>query len=167
MGLTERARSAEIAPSEPTPAERIGPQFLYGWSQRDVDTIRSAFAKLEDEHLAHPDGINEYLMARRARILNKLSTGFLFYDENWTEMHLTMVGPNGEPWQIVHMTLPETILSGFAVSRDRYCRAEDQDTDDMFEAGAHCADHNGAAEELFGRIEKMQHMTPGGAAPRP
>lgn len=157
------ARSAEIVPSEPTPAERIGPQFLYAFSQRDMAALRSAFAKLENEHVANPQGINEYLMTRRARILRKLSAGFLFYDENWTETHLTMIGPSGEPWWIVHTTLPETILTGFAVSRDRECRAEDQDTDDMFEAGAHCADHNEAASELFGRIEKMQHMLPGGA----
>lgn len=161
------ARSAEIAPSEPTPAERIGPQFLYAFSQRDMAALQSAFAKLEDEHVANPQGINEFLMARRARILNKLSAGFMFYDENWKEMHLTLLGPDGAPWWIVHTTLPETILTGFAVSRDRECRAEDQDTEDMFEAGAHCADHNEAANELFRLIERTKHTTPGGAAPRP
>jgi hypothetical protein len=156
------AHSAEIAPSEPTPAERLGPQFLYGWSQRDMSALRSAFAKMEDEHLAHPDGFDKYLMARRARILNKLASGFLFYDENWKEMHLTMVGPYDEPWWIVHMTLPETILTGVVASRDRYCRAEDQDTEDMFEAGAYCAEHNDAANELFRLIERTKHATPGG-----
>lgn len=156
------ARSAEIAPSEPTQAERLGPQFLYGFSQRDMGALHGAFAKMEDEHLARPDGFDKYLMARRARILNKIASGFLFYDENWKEMRLTMLGPDGSPWWIVHMTLSETILTGMVASRDRYCRAEDQDTDDMFEAGAHCAEHNDAANELFKRIERMGHMTPGG-----
>jgi hypothetical protein len=159
------ARSAEIAPSEPSPAERLGPQFLYGWSQGDVDTVRRALAKMDDENIARPGGYDDYLLARGARILNKLTAGRTFYDENWKEMRLTMLGPDGEPWWIVHMTLPEIILTGHVVSRDRYCLADDQDTDDWhyLDAVTACEIHNTAAIELFERIANSKHMTPGGS----
>lgn len=127
-----------------------------------MGALQGAFAKMEDEHLAHPAGFDKFLMARRARILNKLASGFMFYDENWKEMHLTMLESDGSPWWIVHMTLSETILTGMVASRDRYCRAEDQDTEDMFEAGAYCAEHNDAANELFKLVERTKHTTPGG-----
>lgn len=132
-------------------AEQHGPQFLLPWSAQDIATIRRALDKLEDEHLKYKDGIDDYLMGRRARILEKLDT-FSFI----------VLGADGTAFRWV--TTPEITMVGFAVSRDRYCRAEDQDVDELgfLEAGVECYIRNRAAIELFGRIEKAQHMMPGG-----
>lgn len=141
-------------------AEQRGPQFLFAWTEGDIATVRRALAKLEDEHQRDPHGIDDYLMGRRARILKKLDApGFMLYGMYWD---IDLVDAQGKRWRLQPMSTPETTLVGFAVSRDRYCRPEDQDIDDMVEAGAHCAFVNGAAIELFERIANSKHMTPGG-----
>lgn len=132
-------------------AELHGPQFLLPWSGEDIATVRRALDKLEDEHLKDKGGIDDYLMGRRARILEKLDT-----------YSFVVLGAEGSVFRWV--TNPELTLVGFAVSRDRYCRAEDQDVDemDLLAAGVECYIRNRAAIALFGRIEKAQHMMPGG-----
>jgi hypothetical protein len=154
--LTGFARSAE--PSEPTQAELWGPSFIYGWSVDDIDTIKRAFAKLELEHSKDPLGITDYELARAARILQRL--------QNLTiTMHgidVVLQDARGRPWTIVRTTLPETILTGFAVSRDRYCHPNDQDMDEL-DAIFYCLELNRRAIQLFKRIESMRHLTPGGA----
>lgn len=75
----------------------------------------------------------------------------------------TLRSPDGEPWRIYQFSLPETILSGFAVSRDRYCRAEDQDTDDLESAKAYCVDANRRAINMFDRhFKNAKAVYPGG-----
>jgi hypothetical protein len=128
--------------------EQHGPQFLLPWSAQDIATIRRALDKMEEQHL-RLRYFDEYMMGRRARIIEKLDT-----------YSFIVLGSDGTVFRWV--TYPELFLVGLTVSRDRYCRPEDQDTEDMFEAGAYCAIVNGAAIELFGRIEKAQHMMPGG-----
>jgi hypothetical protein len=145
-------------------AERTGPQFLFAWSEDDIVTVRRALAKLEDEHLRDPQGIDNYLMGRQTRILKKLEhPGFFRYGMYWD---IDLVDVQGKKWRLQPMSTPETVLTGFAVSRDRYCRAEDQDVDDLgfLEAGVECYIRNTAAIELFDRIAATRHETPGGAA---
>jgi hypothetical protein len=62
------------------------------------------------------------------------------------------------------MSGKELTLTGFAVSRDRYCRPEDQHIDDLrfLAAGVECYVRNTAAIALFKRIETSRHVTSGG-----
>jgi hypothetical protein len=145
-------------------AEQHGPQFLFAWSEDDVATLRRAFDNLAAMHDHDPRGINDYLMGRRARILGKLEhRTVLMYGMFWD---LDLVDATGKPWRLQAMSLPETILSGFAVLRDRYCRAEDQDVDDWhyLDAVTICEIHNTAAKELYARtFEHAHHEISGGA----
>lgn len=131
-------------------------------------TVRRALDKLEEEHLKDKAGIDDYLMGRRARIIAKLDHpgSFMMYGMMWD---LDLVDAKGRPWRLQPMSTPETVLTGFAVSRDRYCRAEDQDVDDLglLEAGVECYIRNTAAIALYRRLESATHATTGGAAPRP
>lgn len=100
-----------------TPAEKLGPQFLLEFSEREIAVVRRAMDKLADEHEANPSGIDDYLMGRRLRIVQKLDGG-----------GFGVFAPNGTAgWErhgtVFPMTLPEAILTGFAVSRDRYRQA--------------------------------------------
>lgn len=131
-------------------AEINGPQFLLPLSLNDIAVIRRALAKLEDEHIKYKDGIDDYLMGRRARILEKLDT-----------YSFIVLGSDGTVFRWI--TNPELTMIGFAVSRDRYCRAEDQDTDNEIGAAIYCKIVNSMAIELFDRIKDAQHMMPGGA----
>jgi hypothetical protein len=132
-------------------AEQHGPQFLLPWSAQDIATIRRALDKLEDEHLRDKAGIDDYLMGRVERIREKLDT-FSFI----------VLGSDGTVFRWV--TNPELTLVGFAVSRDRYCRAEDQDVDerDIPAVILECFERDRQAVQLFERIEKARHMMPGG-----
>ena len=131
-------------------AEEHGAQFLLPWSAQDIATIRRALDKMEEQHLTL-GYFDKYMMGRRARIIEKLDT-----------YSFIVLGADGTVFRWV--TNPEITLVGFAVSRDRYCRAEDQDVDELefLAAGVECYVRNRAAIELFGRIEKAQHMMPGG-----
>jgi hypothetical protein len=143
-------------------AERHGPQFLLAWSQADIATVRRALDKLEEEHLKDHAGIDDYLMGQRARILKKLEhPGFFMYGMYW-DIELTDAA--GRPWRLQPMSGKEVTLTGFAVSRDRYCRPEDQDIDelDILAVGVECYIRNIAAIALFERIAKSRHVTPGG-----
>jgi hypothetical protein len=143
-------------------AERHGPQFLLAWSQADIATVRRALDKLEEEHSKDPAGIDDYLMGQRARILKKLEhPGFFMYGMYW-DIELTDAA--GRPWRLQPMSGKEVTLTGFAVSRDRYCRPEDQDIDelDILAVGIECYVRNTAAIGLFERIAKSRHVTPGG-----
>lgn len=131
-------------------AEQHGPQFLLPWSAQNIATIRRALDKMEEQHL-RLGYFDKYMMGRRARILEKLDT-----------YSFIVLGADSTVFRWV--TTPEITMIGFAVSRDRYCRAEDQDVDELgfLEAGVECYIRNTAAIELFGSIEKAQHMMPGG-----
>lgn len=131
-------------------AEINGPQFLLPLSLNDIAVIRRALNKLESEHLKDKAGIDNYLMGRGARILEKLDT-----------YSFIVLGSDGTVFRWV--TNPELTMIGFAVSRDRYCRAEDQDTDNEIGAAIYCKIVNSMAIELFDRIKDAQHMMPGGA----
>jgi hypothetical protein len=153
---------SEIKPSDPSQAERWGPQFLFGWTAQELETVEKAFEKAENEHQADPRGWDDTQMERIARIREKIARGFAFYDQDWRLARpFILEAPDGTPWTILQMTLPETITTGVAVSRDRYCRWEDQDMD-LEKARAHCTEMNKRAVELFDRIAKSRHMTPGG-----
>lgn len=130
--------------------EQHGPQFLLPWSAEDIATVRRALDKTEEQHLTL-GYFDEYLMGRRERIIEKLDT-----------YSFIVLGTDGTVFRWV--TNPEIILVGLVVSRDRYCRPEDQDVDELgfLEAGVECYVRNRAAIELFGRIEKAKHMMPGG-----
>lgn len=142
-------------------AEQHGPQFLFAWSEDDVATVRRALDKLEYEHERDPQVIDDYLLGREQRIKAKLEhpNSFMMYGMMWD---IDLVDAAGKPWRLQPMSLPETTLTGFAVSRDRYCRPEQLDTDNEVAAERECRDRNTAAIALYGRIEKVQHMTPGG-----
>jgi hypothetical protein len=133
-------------------AERHGPQFFFNWSMKDIVTIRRALDKLEEDHLRDRDGIDDYLMGRRARIIEKLDTNAGI-----------VLGGDGAAYR--WMSLSETTLVGIAVSRDRYCRPEDQDVGDLefLAAGVDCYVKNRDAVELFDRIKKTEHASPGGS----
>jgi hypothetical protein len=130
--------------------EQHGPQFLFDWSAQDIATIRRALDNLEEMHLKDRAGIDDYLDGRRARVVEKLDTNSGI-----------VLLPDGA---YRRMTLLETTLVGFAVSRDRYCRPEEQDIDelDFLAAGVDCYVKNRAAIELFSRLEKTKHDLPGG-----
>jgi hypothetical protein len=143
-------------------AELRGPQFLFAWSDQDIATVRRALDKLEEERLKDPAGIDDYVMGQRARILKKLeSPGFFMYGMYWD---IELVDGEGRPWRLQPMSGKEVTLTGFAVSRDRYCRPEDQDIDDLrfLAAGVECYVRNTAAIALFKRIETSRHVAPGG-----
>lgn len=128
-----------------TIAERLGPHFLFGWTTAEQETVAKALHKLEGQ-----TGIDDMLMERQARVLRKLDKGGEVYPLFWPPLApFTLRSPTGEAWRIYQFSLPEEILTGFAVSRDQYCRAEDQDTDDMDAARAYCADANARAIALF------------------
>lgn len=139
--------------------EVTGPLFVVQLSAAETDVVRRAFDKLEDEHINNKAGIDDYLMGRRKRILEELDQG---------GFGLFIGGPGG--WEdrserSYPLTLLEMTLIGFAVSRDRYCRAEDQDVDELgfLEAGVECYIRNTAAIALLTRFEKARHVSPGGA----
>lgn len=136
LALTASAHS-QTRPSEPSPAERLGPQFLFAWSAEDQETVSKALRKLEGQA-----GIDDILMGRQARILRKIEQGFLFYDQNWTRIQpFILHDTEGNRWSIYQLTLPEVVLTGFAVSRDRYCRAEEQDMEEKL-ANTYCEQMN-------------------------
>jgi hypothetical protein len=147
--------------SPPSQAERWGPQFLFAWSAQEQATAAKALRALDGQ-----EGIDTYLMSRQARILDKIAQGFTFYDQHWNGIRpFVLEDAAGGSWTILQMTLPEVILTGFAVSRDRYCRPEEQDMGEP-QATLYCFEMNRRAIDLFARIEKSRHMTPGGAVRR-
>lgn len=144
-------------------AEENGPQFALALSEDEVAVVRRALDHMEEEHLKNPDGIDNYQMGRRARFLAELDhVGFTMWG-----MHLdiTPVDAQGRPWRLQHMSLPEITMVGRSVSRDRYCRAEDQDVDEFqfLSAGVECYTRNRDAIALFERIQRTRHISPGGS----
>lgn len=157
-----------------TQAELLGPQFEFGWTAPEQETVVKALRKLETcwnpelHAFGSPArcGIDDYLMARQKRIIATIEDGFVFYDQHWKEIKpFVLRGADGQPWSIIHFSLPMTILSSFAVSRDRYCRREDEDMDE--ETGrAYCADANSRAIALWEHsFAHVRHIVPGGARP--
>jgi hypothetical protein len=147
--------------SRPSQAEQWGPQFLFAWSAQEQATAAKALRALEGQQ-----GIDAYLMARQARILDKIAQGFTFYDQDWRRIRpFVLKDAAGRSWTILQMTLPEVILTGFAVSRDRYCRPEEQDMAEP-QATLYCFEMNRRAIDLFAGIENSRHMTPGGGDSR-
>lgn len=145
-----------------TPGERLGPQFLVGWTVSEQETVIKALREIEDK-----PGIDDMLMERQKRIIAAIERGYRFYDQDWRPIQpFTFRDAAGQPWSIVHLSLPMTILAGFAVSRDRYCRAEDQDMDDAEKAKSYCADANARAVELFDRSFRDPHPVSLGGARR-
>lgn len=127
---------------------------MIGLTDGEVETVVKAMHKLEDQHVSHPDGIDNYIMARQARILRKLEHGDPIYNQFWPPLSpFAMQTTDGQHWTIHMFTLPEIILTGFAVSRDRYCRWEDQDMDEL-RGRAYCLDANRRAIALFRKIER-------------
>jgi hypothetical protein len=111
--------------------------------------------------LDRQQGIDMYLMARQARILDKIARGFTLYDQDWNRIRpFVLKDAAGESWTILQMTLPEVILTGFAVNRERYCWPEEQDMDEP-QATLYCFEMNRRAIDLFAGIEKSRYMTPG------
>jgi hypothetical protein len=109
-----------------------------------TDPERRALDKLEEEHLKDPAGLDDCVMGQRARILKKLeSPGFFMYGMYWD---FELVDAEGKRWRLQPMCGKEVTLTGFAVSRDRYCRPEDQDIDDLrfLAAGVECYVRNTA-----------------------
>jgi hypothetical protein len=135
--------------------EQHGPQFMLSFSEVDVATIRRAFDNLALMHERDPGVVDDYLMGRRARLI-----------ETFDSFDYIVLGPHWEVWRVMPMTQPEITLTGYAVSLDRYCRPEDQDVDDWhyLDAVTICRLHNEAAITLYERnFRNAQHVTPGGA----
>jgi hypothetical protein len=144
-------------------AEENGPQFAMALSEDEVAVVRRALDHMEEEHLANPDGIDNYQMGRRTRFLAELDhVGFAMWG---MYLDIAPVDATGRSWRIQHMSLPEITMVGRSVSRDRYCRAENEDVDDwhFLDAVTICDLHNQAAISLYDRIESARHETPGGA----
>jgi hypothetical protein len=109
--------------SRPSQAEQWGPQFLIAWSEQEQPTAAKALRALDGQQ-----GIDTYLTARQARILDKIAQGFTLYDQDWNRIRpFVLKDAAGGSWTILQMTLPEVILTGFAVNRERYCWPEEQD----------------------------------------
>jgi hypothetical protein len=142
-------------------AEKLGPQFAFGWSAAEQETVIKALRSIEGE-----GWVDDMLMERQKRIISTIERGYAIYDQDWKPVQpFVLHGPDGGEWSIIAMSLPMVILSGIAVSRDRYCRAEDQDIgeDQIDLARSYCADANSRAVSLFDRsFSNLQHMTPGG-----
>jgi hypothetical protein len=140
-------------------AEQHGARFILTLNESEVDVIRRAFDRLEEEHLRDRAGIDDFIMGQRARILEGLDQG-----------GFSIFEPSENGWRVVDnakafpMSVKQITLTGFAVSRDHYCRPEDRDVDDLqfLEAGVECYIRNTAAIALFRRIETSHHVTPGG-----
>lgn len=143
-----------------TISERLGPHFLFGWTEAEQETVAKALQALDGK-----PGIDDMLMERQARILRKLDQGGVTYPLFWPPLApFTLHSSDGGSWRIYQFSLPEETLTGTAVSRDRYCRAEDQDTDDMDEAKAYCSNANARAVEMFDRhFKNSKAIYPGGA----
>lgn len=109
-------------------------------------------------------GTDDVMTEREHRVLDKLVNGGAVYPLFWPPLApFTLRGPDGAPWRIYQFSLPETIFSGFVVSRDRYCRAEDQDTDDLDAAREYCSDANRRAIALFNKhFLNAKAIYPGG-----
>lgn len=140
-------------------AETHGPTFALTLSNSEVNVVRRALDKTAEEHDKNHDVFDDYWMGRRQRVSEEINQG---------GFGLFVGGPDG--WEdrqekTFPLTLLEITLIGIAVSRDRYCRAEDQDIGelDFLTAGVECYIRNSEAVALFGRLEKAQHITPGGA----
>jgi hypothetical protein len=98
---------SEIKPSVPSQAERWGPQFLFGWTAQELETVEKAFEKAENEHQADPRGWDDTQMERIARIREKIARGFAFYDQDWRlAQPFILEAPDGTPWTILQMTRP-------------------------------------------------------------
>jgi hypothetical protein len=148
-----------LLPSEPTWAERKGCgnqnecHWLLGWYVEEQETAAKALHKLEDEHISNPRGIDDYLMARQMRILNKLDGKDADDLPFWPPVApFVLYDADGKPWSIFRFSLPEAILTGFAIHRDRYCRPEDQDMDDI-NAIFYCFEMNRRARALFDKFQ--------------
>jgi hypothetical protein len=133
----------------------LGPQWFLGWSEEDRGTIIKALRAMKGM-----PGIDEMLMARQARVIEKIEhpAPFLFYGANWEPMQLTLLDPWGHPWATYQITLPEWNMIRKAVLNDRYCRAEEQDM-----ALWECYMINRDAINLYERMAAMRHILPGGA----
>lgn len=167
---------------------------MHAWSEGEIATVRRALDKLAEEHEKYPDGIDDYVMGRRARILAKLNHpgAFMMYGVIWD---INLVDAEGKPWRLQQLSTPETFLVGFAVSRDRYRVAPMEEPEgqtlvarimnwfmstafaqeirpklvprlDGLVENVDCYIQNTEAIKLFDKIDAMQHSTPGGASPR-
>lgn len=128
-------------------------QYLFTWSDEDIATIRRALAHLEEEHFQDQDRFDNFYMGRRARVLQMLDRGgeqvfIADFERGWIKKHQFL------------LSIPENELVGMAVSRDRYCRPEEQDIEDMLEAGAYCAWYNKAAIDLYVAIDAVKQIGP-------
>lgn len=133
MGL---AMTRSHAQYYPTPAEQISPIVrIFAWNEQDQLAVWTAL-----EAIKGTPGIDNLLIGRAIRIQEKMKTRGIVW-----------VGAHGETWlPPVQLTLPEMILSGFALSR-YYCRAEEQDIDQE-QAQAYCDKANAKAQSLVGQI---------------
>lgn len=183
LALTAAAHSAprgvphvETAPGTPSAltftdgynvsdGEKHGPKFILELSDKEVAVVRRAMDKLAAEHEAHPDGIDDYLMGRRKRILEKLDGGGFG----------VFRGSERLPQVAFSFTLPEEILIGFAVSRDRYRVAPEPEQPALVARiwnwfmGTAIAQsesiesiQNREAISLFDKIAATKHSYPGG-----
>ena len=66
-----------------TVPERLGPQFLFGWTVPEQETVLKALRKLEYEHEMQPRGFDDYMMARQRRTVAAIEQGYRFWDQNW------------------------------------------------------------------------------------
>lgn len=68
-----------------------------------------------------------------------------------------------QPWTVVRLSIAEEPFVGLAVSKNRYCRTEDQDTDDVDAAREYCKDANYRAIALFNKhFLNAKAIYPGG-----
>lgn len=112
LALTAPARSQYYpTPAEELHAQRLGGYGIFAWGERDQLTVWTAL-----EAIKGTPGIDDLLLGRATRIQEKMRTRGIVW-----------VGAHGEHWlPPIKLTLPEMILSGFALSR-YYCRPEEQD----------------------------------------
>jgi hypothetical protein len=183
-------------------AEQHGPQFELALSRAknnpstllpdlsEVATVRRALDKLSDMHDRYADGIDDYMMGRRSRVLENLNHRGTMLFGMYADIDL--VDADGNPWQVQHFTLPEIILTGYAVSNDRYREAPMEEPEqptlvarivnyfsmaafaqemippkmvarlDGLAENVDCYLENVAAMKLFDRIAEMRHSYPGG-----
>lgn len=136
----------------PSKAEMLGPQFVFAWTQDDVETIRKALSKVPERH-----GIDDYQMRRLNYTMKILDAGTALVDKD------------GKPWATYSMSGIEAGFIGMAVSNDRYCRAEDalvedmNDIDNILIAGVYCWISNYRANKVTEQIKSSRHIIPGGA----
>lgn len=171
LGIVALMMALSASARAQSPAEADGPHFLMGLTAAEQETMTRAVGALRGKlgvdvpikksnryWITRLSEYHGYAMVRerRERILGKLDHGGAVYPLFWPPMApFNLRDANGRAWRIYQFSLPEHIMTGFAMSRY-------EDVDDETPTGAYCRGCNERAVALFQRLDALQAIYPGG-----